>query len=162
MTVVPPQRVTGRLVAGHGVASGRAGDPRYPQGTIALQMPVFASLGVVVPGRRLDLLHRGTLNVDVSPAVAEWVAPPVTVRGVRWSPHAPPEDFSFAPCRVGPHERLLVEGVCYRPHPDTKPEHVQPPGVVEVLAPWIDGLEPGAAVLLEVNPTQVRFSTPAG
>lgn len=140
------------------MASGRAADPRYPHGTIALQMPVFDRLGVVVPGRRLSAVHLGTLNIDVSPAVAEWVAPPVTVRGVRWSDHAPPEDFSFAPCRVGPVDGRLADGICYRPHPETKPEHDQPPGVVEVLAPWIEGLGIGAAVLLEVDPEHVQLT----
>ena len=150
-----------RLVAGYGVASGRAGDPRYPDGTIALQLPVFAQLGVAVPGRRLDRVHAGTLNLDVSPSVAEWRTPPVTVRGVRWSPHAPPEDFSFAPCRVGPDAHRLVDAVCYHPHPDTKPEHDQPPGVIEVLAPWIEGLSPEAEVLLEVDPRHLAVVPPS-
>ncbi|MGI8576153.1 MAG: hypothetical protein ACR2MA_12695 [Egibacteraceae bacterium] len=149
------ERVRGVVRAGHGVASGRGGDPRYPDGTIALQLPVFARLGVVVPGRDLSAVHPGTVNVDLAPAVVEWVAAPVTVRKVEWSAHAPPEDFSFAPCRVGPAGEPLVDAICYRPHPETKPEHEQPPGVLEVLAPWIEGLVAGEPVDMELDPTQI-------
>ena len=51
----------GIVVRGHGAASGRGSD-RYPEGTLAAQIPIFAGLG-------LDLsdMYRGTLNVDVAP-----------------------------------------------------------------------------------------------
>lgn len=153
------QRVRGIVRAGHGVASGRGGDPRYPDGTIALQLPIFARLGVDVPGRDLAAVYPGTINVDLAPAVVEWIAPAVTLRGVRWTWHVPPEDFSFSPCRIGPAGEALVDAICYRPHPETKPEHEQPPGVLEVLASWIEGLGAGERVDLDLDPEQIRVWT---
>ena len=37
--------ISGQIVEGHGVASGRAGDPRFPEGTLALQWPIFEKNG---------------------------------------------------------------------------------------------------------------------
>lgn len=154
------ERVRGFVRAGHGVASGRGGDPRYPDGTIALQLPIFARRGVVVEGRDLAAMYPGTINVDLAPSVVEWLAAPVTVRGVAWSSHAPAEDFSFAPCRIGPVGGGLVDAICYRPHPETKPEHEQPPGVLEVLAPWVEGLAVGEPVDLELDPAAIGVRSP--
>ncbi len=33
--------ISGKIVKGHGVACGRAGDPRFTEGTLALQWPIF-------------------------------------------------------------------------------------------------------------------------
>ena len=57
-----PDWLTGRLCAGHGVASGTSNDSPYPDGTIRMQFPVFQSLG-------LDLsdCYFGTLNLDFAP-----------------------------------------------------------------------------------------------
>ncbi len=56
-----PRAAAGVVVSGHGAASGR-GSRRYPDGTLALQIPIFAELG-------LDLSDAfpGTINVDTSP-----------------------------------------------------------------------------------------------
>ena len=56
--------INGTVVRGHGVASGCAGDPRFPAGTLGLQLPIFASLGL-----QLDGFYHGTINVSLAPLV---------------------------------------------------------------------------------------------
>ncbi len=144
--------VQGVVVRGHGVASGQAGDVRYPEGTLALQIPHFLERG-------LDLrpFYRGTLNVSIAPLRYTIVRPKYTFRGVAWSPHIPPEDFSFFDCRVRlpgesgpPHEGLI-----YYPHPETKPEHFQDPYVLEIMTSFLDEMTDGDVLLLEMDDAQL-------
>lgn len=144
-------RVYGAVVRGHGVASGRAGDPRFPGGTIAMQLPFFRKLGLDLSG-----FFPGTVNVDVTPWAFRPGPEARRFELVKWHPVAPAETFSFARAtlvRGGVRHPALV----YWPHPETKPEHFQPAGVVELLAPRIDGLEPGDAVAVETEPAQARW-----
>ncbi|MEM8560179.1 MAG: hypothetical protein AAGG50_20360, partial [Bacteroidota bacterium] len=67
------------------------------------------------------------------------------------------EDFSFMDARIGAEARPLVDALIYYPHPDTKPAHAQPPDVLEVLAPRVDGLGYGDTVRLAVNPRQLHI-----
>lgn len=146
--------MTGTVVAGHGVASGRAGP--FPGGSIRAQRPHFAAAGV-----DLDGYYPGTINLSIAPARLALIRPTHTVRDVAWWPDVPPETFSFAPCIVaGPGGP--VAGLLYRPHPETKPDHFQPPTIVEILAPWIPGIAPGAHLTLEVDAERVALlpSTP--
>ena len=147
-----PFLVHGTVVHGHGVASGRSGDPRFPRGTVAMQLPFFRARGLDLAG-----FFPGTVNVDVSP----WsFAPgPAALRfeRVKWHPDVPAETFSFARAalfRKGRRHPALV----YWPHPETKPDHFQPPGVVEILATRVPGLEPGDAVALETAPGQALWT----
>lgn len=146
-----PACVHGVVVRGHGVASGRSGDPRFPGGTIAMQRPVFLRLGLDLRG-----FFPGTVNVDVTPWSFRPGPDALRLERVAWHPDAPPETFSFARAalvRRGRRHRALV----YWPHPETKPEHFQPPGVVEILAVRVPGLEPGDAVQIETPPGQAEW-----
>lgn len=149
-------RVLGRVVTGHGVASGRADDPRYPDGTLALQWPHFEA----VPDLPLDGLHRATLNVSTSPRHVELVAPWWRVRDVRWHPDTPAETFSFVPCRAAVGQGRTVDGLVYQPHPDTKPDHHQPPDVLELLLPYLSHVHEGAVARLDLPVSQVRVTGP--
>ncbi len=146
--------VRGVVVAGHGVASGAKGDPRFPGGTLAMQAPHFAAAGLDIAR-----FHGGTINVDVAPHRIVLDGPVTTLRNVRWHPTEPAEDFSFVDCRIGVTPQRLVSGLVYRPDPETKPEHHQPPTIVEIVAPWIEGAAVGAELWLEVSPTQAHFET---
>lgn len=139
----------GTVVTGHGAASGR--DPRYPEGTLALQEPHFAAAGV-----DLSPYRRATINVDVAPLRLDPAAPMATVGDVRWHPDAPAEDFSFLDARIAAAGEVH-DALVYRPHPETKPDHHQPDGVVELLAPPIDGLAVGDVVGVFVEPSQGRL-----
>ena len=44
---MPMTDIRGTVIAGHGVASGRASDSPYPAGTISLQRPFFQDLGLI-------------------------------------------------------------------------------------------------------------------
>lgn len=130
--------VTGSVVAGHGVASGRSADSPYPAGTIALQAPAFLREGI-----DLSRFFAGTLNVDLAPHVPQPAAA-VFDRRLRW--HGELEErFVLMPVRLRAAGREHA-GLWYYPHPATKPAHAQPATVVELLLPWIDGLATGFAV----------------
>jgi hypothetical protein len=140
----------GRVVAGHGVASGSAKADQFPGGAIALQKPVFAALGL-----NLAAFHDGTINVDIAPRRIVLQAPRATFEHVDWLEGYPAETFSFADARIrtGGAE---YEAMLFYPHPETKPEHFQPPTVIELLAGYIGGIHIGVAVDVWLDPTQIR------
>ena len=142
--------VSGTVVAGYGVASGQADDA--PEGgTIAAQLPHFRARG-------LDLSHcfPGTLNVSIAPRRWAMVDPAETFAGVRWSETVPAETFSFSPCGVEAGDRQ-VEGFVYYPHPETKPGHFHPPTIIEILAPFIEGLHHGSPLTLLLDTHQLSL-----
>ncbi len=147
-------RVYGRVVAGHGVASGRAEDPRFPYGTLALQWPLFEAEGIP-----LDGLHRGTVNVSTGPITIEFTAPWWTVEAT-WHPEVPTETFSFVPCQVRVGNSPVMDGLVYRPHPETKPDHHQPDDVIEVLIPHRPEVHEDAVVRLDLPSSQVAVVRP--
>ena len=119
--------IIGRLVEGHRVASGLNGNPRFPGGTLRMQIPHFLALG-------LDLrsFHLGTLNVSIAPLCYRVVKARHTFTNVKWHPTEPAEDFSFFDVRVIRPDESPIAGFIYFPHPDTKPEHFQQPDVLEL------------------------------
>ena len=78
----------GTVVQGHRVASGLANDPKYPGGTLRMQLPFFKALG-------LDLTpyYLGTLNIATG-KVFEPRHPWKTFQTVKWC-EDPAETFSF-------------------------------------------------------------------
>ena len=144
--------INGIVVSGHGVASGDAGDPRFPAGTLALQLPIFARLGL-----ELEDLYHGTLNISVAPLVPRPQRALTTFRDVKWHPDCPAENFSFFDMRVATIEGEPLPAYIYWPHPETKPEHFQDPHVVEILAPRLDAIIEGLAVRLWVDPARMKF-----
>jgi hypothetical protein len=74
---------------------------------------------------------------------------------VKWADDAPPEDFSFFDCRVVCETGQRVNGLIYYPHPETKPEHFQDPATLEVLTEFIEGLNYGMAIELEIDSSQL-------
>ncbi|MEA3207531.1 MAG: hypothetical protein QOE70_588 [Chthoniobacter sp.] len=146
------QTIQARIVRGHQVASGRNGDPRFPGGTLRMQMPHFRALGL-----ELAAFYPGTLNVSIAPLRYRVARPRVTFRAVQWHPSEPAEDFSFFEVRLLRIDEPPVEGLIYHPHPETKPEHFQQADVLELLLPFVEGLPVGAELRLEVPPQQMLF-----
>lgn len=146
--------VAGTVVRGHGVASGRNPASPFPTGTIALQVPVFAALGL-----DLSALHMATINVDIAPTTFTIRRPSRTFADVRWTEVHGPETFSFLTCvltRTGdPHAH---PGWVYHPHPETKPMNQQPTTVLEVLMPYLPGLDYGDVVTLCLDPAEIAVS----
>lgn len=143
-----------RRMAGHGVASGRAANSPYPAGTIALQAPFFAAHGI-----DLSPYFAGTLNLA---AAGEWRLrdPDAHVAQLRWTDHHPPETFSFWRGRLRTTTGVEHPALVYHPHPETKRSHHQPPGLLEVLAPWIEGLAADAELDLGLDPRRCRLIQP--
>ncbi len=133
----------GIVVAGHGAASG-VGSDRYPEGTLAVQLPVFAELGLDLRSAFL-----GTINVDTEPLTFVPGTPDHTFTDVAWTEAIPPETFSFFRCRIVVDD-TAHPGWVYRPHPETKVEHQQPATVCECIAPYLRGITLGTHVVVRL------------
>ncbi len=144
--------IEGAVVEGHRVASGTNGDKRFPEGTIRMQRPYFAAHGF-----RLDWVHPATLNLSLAPKQFRILRPAKTIRNLRWHPTEPAETFSFCDCRIHAPDGKIVVGYVYCPHPETKPEHHQPPDVLEILAPFIDGIHYGLRLTIELRSSQIAL-----
>ena len=149
------QRLAGRIVAGHRVASGSNGNPRFPGGTLRMQTPHFRVLGL-----DLAAYYPGTLNVSIAPMQYKVCAPRHTFHAVKWHPDEPAEDFSFFDVRLIRPYLPRVEGLIYYPHPETKPAHFQQPDVLELLLPFVDDVVYNDDVTLEIPAEQMAI-TPA-
>lgn len=135
-------RLSGELVRGHNVASRQS--EHYPQGTIEMQAPFFRERGLDVSD-----YFSGTLNISIAPKTfrirkAQW-----HFSAVSWTSKHPAENFSFSPCRVVV-SGMSYDGLIYYPHPETKARHHQNDSVIEVLAPFIDGVRYGDRVEVDV------------
>jgi hypothetical protein len=140
------------VVRGHRVASGINRDVRFPGGTIRMQAPHFLERGL-----DLSTYHSATLNVSIAPWRYRVMHPRYTFSSVKWHPTEPAEDFSFFDVTISLAGGTPVTGLIYFPHPATKPEHFQQPDVLELLLPWINGLDYGMKVTLEVPGEQMSF-----
>jgi hypothetical protein len=140
------------IVQGHRVASGLNGNPRFPGGTLRMQLPFFEELGL-----DLSTFYPGTLNVSIAPLSYRVVQARHTFRALKWHPEDPAEDFSFFDVTVHRDGAALVRGLIYHPHPDTKPVHFQKPDVLELLLPWTEGLSYGTKIRLEVPDEQMMI-----
>jgi len=158
-----------RLVAGHGVASGRAATSPYPAGTIQLQAPFFAARGI-----NLAPFFAGTLNLEAARGQWRLRDPDARVEALEWTDRHPPETFSFWHCRLripaetataaivggGAGGSAGLAALIYYPHPETKRAHHQAASCLEVLAPRISGLTPGQELELGVDPRRCRLIDP--
>ena len=147
-----PIQAPGVIVQGHRVASGLNGNPRFPGGTLRMQLPFFAQLGL-----DLSVYHPGTLNVSIAPLSCRVIKARLTFRNLKWHPTEPAEDFSFFDVTVHRDGAAPVAGLIYFPHPDTKPAHFQRAGVLELLLPWTEGFNYGAPIRMEVPRDQMLF-----
>jgi hypothetical protein len=152
---MPYQTITARLVQGHRVASGLNGNPRFPGGTLRMQTPHFQALGFDIGN-----LYPGTLNVSIAPLRYRVVKARRTFTNVKWHPTEPAEDFSFFDVRVIRPGESPIAGFIYFPHPDTKPEHFQQPDVLELLLPFVPGLQYGMELCLEIPAEQMLVESP--
>jgi hypothetical protein len=160
--LIPPEALRWhrcQRVRGHGVASGQAAASPYPAGTIALQRPHFARLGL-----DLSACYPGTLNLRVTGGRWQLRQPTWHLERLHWTTLHPPETFSFWPCLLrwaaspscpGPEPPLA--GWIYHPDPATKVRHHQSDDLLEVLAPWIGAVERGIPLELGVDSRHCRL-----
>ena len=133
---------------GHNVASTKS--EHYPRGTIEMQAPFFRERGLDLSG-----FYSGTLNISIAPRKFRIRNARFHFPAVQWTSKHPPEHFSFSPCTVI-RDRTEYSGVIYYPHPETKARHHQDDSVIEVLAPWIDGIGYGDRLELEVEDSEIE------
>lgn len=142
----------GQLKKGYRVASGPS--KAYPEyGSIEKQKPYFKTLGL-----NLDHVFNGTLNVSIKPYEFEMAGPEYIFKHVKWTELTNAEDFSFSGCRIMFHEKEY-DGWVYYPDPMTKKDHFQDKSTVEVLAPFIEGINYGDTLKILLNPDEIRVMT---
>ena len=139
------------IVQGHRVASGLNNNPRFPGGTLRMQMHFFRELGL-----DLSIFHIGTINIRMAPWRYQVVRAKHTFRNLKWHPVEPPEDFSFFDVTVR-HGESSTNGLIYFPHPETKPEHFQPPDALELRLPFVPGLAYGDTIQIQTVADQMVF-----
>ena len=114
----------------------------YPEGTIAMQHPLFAQRGldlsVLARNPQPQRCTTGTRLRD----------PDHTFPSSLDDLH-PPETFSFWRITLRSDVDGEVLAWIYYPHPETKERHHQPRSVVEVVAPRMRGIGPGGDLLLK-------------
>ena len=147
-----PEWLTGRLCAGHGVASGISKESPYPDGTIRMQYPVFKSLGLDLSG-----CYFGTLNLDFAPLEVSLSNPDHLFKKVQWTNLHPSETFSFWSVQIKTPQSEVVNGWIYYPHPETKSRHWQPPTTLELLAPRLEGVETGGVIHLYDRDQRIKL-----
>lgn len=143
--------VRGEIKAGHGVASGKGKDERYPEGTLKQQFKHFLEGG-------LDLsdYFMGTINLDISPCSYKIKKPKHFFKNIDWSDHIPPENFYFFDVTLH-YKDKTYEGLVYMPDPETKADHVQIPNMLELILPKIEGLEYGVIVEIALKKDQLEI-----
>ncbi len=147
----PTQKIKARIVQGHGAASGRKNDPRYPEGTIRAQLPYFRERGL-----DLSKYYPGTVNLDIEPYRCHMKKPRHEFKQVDWSPYISPENFFFFDVGLITGN-LRVSGLIYMPDPSTKEEHFQKNSILELLLPWTEKLAHGEELWIEVDREQIYF-----
>ena len=116
-----------------------------------MQIPAFAKVGI-----DLSTFHRGTLNISIAPHSFEVAKAWKTLPKVKWSPVMPAENFSFYRCGIRACGKTTFHsGLVYWPHPSTKPEFRQDSSILEILAPYLDGVQYGSRVELELDPKEI-------
>jgi hypothetical protein len=143
--------VEGKVISGYGVASGKGNDSRYPNGTLILQLPYFKEKGLDLSG-----FYRGTLNIDISPHTFTIKKPTYYLKDIDWSDHIPPENFYFFEVTLLFKERKY-EGLIYMPDPKTKTDHHQINTMLEIMMPFVEGIENGSSVKLEIAEECISF-----
>ncbi len=146
-------QIKGKIKKGYGVASGKGGDKRFPNGTIEMQKPFFHKQGL-----DLEPYFSGTLNISIFPHQYSVKQAKYTFKNVKWAENEPAEDFSFFDCRIRLKNGELQTGLIYYPHPETKPEHFQAADILEIITFKIDDLEYDEDVILEVDSQQIEIS----
>ncbi|MGB0082982.1 MAG: hypothetical protein WBP90_15765 [Terracidiphilus sp.] len=151
------RQVSAVVARGHGVASGRSTvDTRFPRGTIRMQLPFFAARGLDLDAYFSGNFLAATLNLDLSPHRVQILQPEFFLSSVAWTDLMPAENFYLSAAQISFGERLY-KAMLYIPDPATKPDHFQPPTIVEAIAEPIACLSYGDAVALHYHPAAIQL-----
>ncbi len=133
------------VVKGYQVASGLAEDPRFPQGTISAQIPFFKKLGL-----DLNDFYPATLNAKFNCNLIVLNQHDLYFKNIKWHSEIPSEDFKFYQCQIL-QESSSYSALIYQPQITTKTEHFQPDNQIELIAPYIEGIEYGDQLQLKIE-----------
>jgi hypothetical protein len=144
--------ITGKVISGYGVASGKGKDNRYPEGTLKLQMPFFNERGL-----DLSAFFIGTINIDISPYQFSIKKYKYYFKEINWSIYIPPENFYFFEVQLifkeNFYKRLIL-----MPDPKTKSDHHQISNLFELLMPKIEGIKQGENIILKLREGDFKFT----
>jgi len=144
------------VCAGHKVASGQAeNDRRFPSGTIEMQVPHFREKGFDLKAYFNGDYVSGTLNLSIKPHTYHIGKPDYFLEAVKWTPLFPPENFFLGGAEII-YKDVNYRALIYIPDPSTKPDHFQPPDIIEVIAQKIPGISYGEKVMLLYNPQFIK------
>lgn len=132
---------------GHRVASGHGCDARFPEGTIALQLPFFRQLIPEFENHLGGRAYPGTINVALDCKQVVRLEPEYSLTKLRWTDLFPPETFFLSKATLE-HRGEAHPVFLYIPDPTTKPDHIQRQDVVELLARWLPEVRYGDRVSL--------------
>lgn len=137
------ESIDGVVIQGHQIASGKASNSPYPDGSIPLQTPFFKKLG-------LDLsdFYPGTLNISIAPKSFKIIQPDYRFEHVTWIDGFPAETFSFCQCKIW-FKDSVSNGYIYYPHSETKTQHFHNDSLIEVICEEVVGIGYGDKVKLE-------------
>lgn len=144
--------ITGKVISGYGVASGKGKDNRYPEGTLKLQMPFFNERGL-----DLSAFFIGTINIDISPYQFSIKKYKYYFKEINWSIYIPPENFYFFEVQLIFKENFY-KGLIYMPDPKTKFDHHQISSLFELLMPKIEGIKQGENIILKLREGDFKFT----
>lgn len=147
-------KAVGFIQPGHGVASGKNRDLRFPNGTLAMQLPFFKQQGL-----DLSLFVQGTLNISIQNHIFQLGQPSYSFPSIKWSPDLPEENFSFYSCTIQlMNGQNSYDSLVYWPHPSTKPEFQQDSSVLEVMAPEVVGAKYGDKIIISADSSTINFT----
>ena len=115
-----------------------------------MQAPFFKERGLDLSG-----FHRGTLNISVAPRRFRIRNARLHFSSVQWTSKHPLRAFLLF-CVLVDFQESEVRRLIHYPHPE-KARHHQNDSVIEVLAPWIEGIQYGDHFDLEVRESEVEI-----
>ncbi len=142
----------GEVVRGKRITSGQRVDPETGlTDTIRKQKPYFAERGV----KGIEDMYNGTVNMDISPREFRITEPDYELLDIPWSDKLPePESFWLVHASTEYQDRDY-EGYIYYPLPSEVKSHSN--NIVEMLFPFIEGLEYGDELRVEVDSDKVEL-----
>jgi len=146
-----------KLVKGFQIASGTSEtDNRFPGGSIRMQEPFFKEQGLDLQDYFDGQMFYGTMNLSFAPQTVRILKPEYFMDTIKWTDHLTPENFFLSPAKIsvrGTEYKAMI----YIPDPATKPDHFNPPTMVDVLSVKIDGLALGDEALLTYNENAIEL-----
>ena len=121
-----------------------------------MQMPFFKQQGLDLDAYFNGNFVKGTLNVSFAPQTYDILKPEYFMRSVKWTDAFPAENFYLSPAEIT-YRAKKYRAMIYIPDPSTKPDHFNPPTMVDVLAEPVAGIQYGDALELGYNPAAIRL-----